>query len=310
MASWRQQLVHGHICAQERGNAAAAQLLPIQPRCQWNLPAPQRGRLPLAAGKKAGLIPDGSGCKSLEGRCPLATSQPTLRSLRLAAFSALSAAAAPAAQQIAATSPPRRIPLQDFPAPHPSVPAFELQPQSLALLCRDPLNGSLSTQVFLANTFPSAPPNHHGDAGFVALPKPSAAADPALVLDVPTSLTLLLLPLSGVHLLSVATRQAANCRLQRHEPLPNVATLVARMHRRGQLGPNAGRRAGHCAASVRKRLLWPLRSPWFQEACAHFAAVVAGTLMQHRANSSNNSPPPHSRNSRNFAWLIAVRPCI
>ena len=64
--TWRQQLVHGHICAQERGNAAAALLLPIQPgrlrhilvsppacqavskagewspwpRCQWNLPAP------------------------------------------------------------------------------------------------------------------------------------------------------------------------------------------------------------------------------------------------------------------------------
>ena len=103
--TWRQQLVHGHICAQERGNAAAAQLLPIQPgrlrhilvsppACQavskageWSLglavsgifqllanklaangsscqgqksvgpslSRPQRGRLPLAAGKKASV---------------------------------------------------------------------------------------------------------------------------------------------------------------------------------------------------------------------------------------------------------------
>jgi hypothetical protein len=31
--------------------------------------------------------------------------------------------------------------------------------------------------------FPSAPLNHHGDAGFVALPKPSAAADPLGKMD-------------------------------------------------------------------------------------------------------------------------------
>ena len=157
--------------------------------------------------------------------------------------------------------PPRRIPLQDFPAPHPgqatktleqwvttchmwkfieihtpSVPAFELQPQSLALLCRDPAatktEGQLASQkskhtdtnpfksdsnlpvlwmdlfqpkfflqtpesdwmftaYVLANllmqlripAFPSAPLNHHGDAGFVALPKPSAAADPLGKMD-------------------------------------------------------------------------------------------------------------------------------
>ena len=103
--TWRQQLVHGHICAQERGNAAAALLLPLQPgrlrhilvsppACQavskageWSLglavsgifqllanklaangsscqgqksvgpslSRPQRGRLPLAAGKKASV---------------------------------------------------------------------------------------------------------------------------------------------------------------------------------------------------------------------------------------------------------------
>ena len=41
----------------------------------------------------------------------------------------------------------------------------------------------------------------------------------------------------------------------------DVATLVVRMQRRGQLDPIAGRRAGHCAASVHTGLLWSLRSP-------------------------------------------------
>ena len=43
------------------------------------------------------------------------------------------------------------------------------------------LRTSVSPRLRIA--FPSAPPNHHGNAGYVALPKPSAAADPLGKMD-------------------------------------------------------------------------------------------------------------------------------